>query len=306
MTGLPGLDWIAADWGTTNLRVWAMDRGGAVLARAESTDGMGGLERAGYEAALIRLVGAWLPQSQRVPVVVCGMAGSRQGWVEARYRSVPCAPLGEDGAGTPQILDPRLVVTIVPGLKQDRPADVMRGEETQIAGFLARNPGFDGVLCLPGTHSKWAVISAGEVVSFQTFMTGEMFALLSRHSVLRHSVVADGWDEAAFLDAVGSALSQPEKVAARLFSIRAEALLHGLRGETARSRLSGLLIGSELAGSRAHWLGREVVIIGASGLARGYRSALAAQGLSARVIDVEAMTLSGLAAARSALREAVR
>jgi hypothetical protein len=73
----------------------------------------------------------------------------------------------------------------------------MRGEETQIAGFLAQNPGFDGVLCLPGTHTKWVHISAGEVVSFRSFMTGELFATVGPHSVLRHSV-GEGWDDAAF------------------------------------------------------------------------------------------------------------
>jgi phosphonate metabolism protein PhnN/1,5-bisphosphokinase (PRPP-forming) len=92
----------------------------------------------------------------------------------------------------------RLSVHVAPGLRQGKPADVMRGEETQIAGFLALNPNWDGVICLPGTHSKWVHISAGEVVSFQTFLTGEMFALLSQASVLRHGMQGDGWDDAAF------------------------------------------------------------------------------------------------------------
>ena len=90
--------------------------------------------------------------------------------------------------------DPRLTVPVIGGPAPDKPADVMRGEETQIAGFFFENQGFDGVLCLPGTHSKWVQISAGEIVSFRTFMTGEIFALLADRSVLRHTLDQE-WDD---------------------------------------------------------------------------------------------------------------
>ena len=113
----------------------------------------------------------------------------------------------------------------------------MRGEETQIAGFIAAHPEWDGILCLPGTHSKWAHISAGEVVSFRTFLTGEMFAPLSRQSVLRHSVGGDGWDDAAFVTAVSDTLSRPEHLASSLFSLRAGSLLDDLPAATARAQL---------------------------------------------------------------------
>ncbi len=305
MTGLADLDWIAADWGTSNLRVWAMSAGDRVLAHADSADGMGQLDRAGYEPALLRLIGDWLPQSGHLPVIACGMVGSRQGWVEAAYRSVPCGPADGGGMATPAVTDRRIVVRIVPGLKQDRPADVMRGEETQIAGFLSGAPDFDGVLCLPGTHCKWVHVSAGEVVSFQTFLTGELFALLAGQSVLRHSVGAEGWDDAAFAEAVAETLSRPERFGARLFGIRAEGLLHGLAAATARSRLSGYLIGAELAAARPYWLGREVAIIGAPKIGAAYMAALALQGAGARSFPVQEMTLAGLAAARASLREAV-
>ena len=133
----------------------------------------------------------------------------RQGWIEAPYATVPCAALTPGRLVRPQLVDARLSVHVVPGLKQETPADVMRGEETQIAGFLAQEPQFDGVLCLPGTHTKWVRVSAGEVVSFQTFMTGEMFALLSGQSVLRHGTAGDGWDAAAFAAGLDQALSRP-------------------------------------------------------------------------------------------------
>jgi 2-dehydro-3-deoxygalactonokinase len=176
----------------------------------------------------------------------------------------------------------------------------MRGEETQSAGFLALRPQFDGVLCLPGTHSKWARISAGEVVSFQTFMTGEMFGLLETRSVLRHGL--GGWDDAAFDAGVTDAISRPERLAAELFTIRAAGLIAGLSPAAARARLSGLLIGAELAAARPYWLGQAVAVIGADDLALAYRRALAAQGVAAKTEDANALTLVGLTQARAMAR----
>ena len=190
-------DWIAVDWGTSNLRAWLMGKDG-VIGMVTSDKGMGALERDGFEPELLRLVGDYLPESGTVPVIACGMVGARQGWHEAPYVTTPCTAPGVGQAVTPEVRDPRLKVRILPGVSQASPADVMRGEETQIAGFLAANPEFDGVLCLPGTHTKWVHISAREIVSFRTFMTGEIFALLSGQSVLRHSVAGDGWHQAAF------------------------------------------------------------------------------------------------------------
>jgi 2-dehydro-3-deoxygalactonokinase len=182
-------------------------------------------------------------------------------------------------------------------------SDVMRGEETQIAGALALAPGFDGVLCLPGTHCKWVHVSAGEVVSFQTFMTGELFALLSEQSVLRHGLTDPGWDDGAFDAALSETLSRPERIGARLFGLRAEGLIAGLSPGVARARLSGLLIGLELAGAKAYWLGQPVLIVGAAKLSALYARALAAQGVSARQLPANETVLAGLAAARARMLE---
>lgn len=289
-------DWIAVDWGTSNLRVWAMSAAGAVLAEAGSDEGMGKLAPEGFESALLRLVGGWLGAGV-MPVVACGMVGARQGWVEATYRAVPCTPVSAEALTAAPVRDPRLAVQIAPGLSQGRPADVMRGEETQIAGALALNPGFDGILCLPGTHCKWVHVSAGEVVSFQTFMTGELFELLAKQSVLRHGLVgAEGQEDAAFDSGVSDALSRPEKIGAQLFGLRAEGLLHGMTPVAARSRLSGLLIGMELAAAKPYWLGQPVALIGSERLTASYARALAAQGMAARALDATACTLAGLTA----------
>ncbi|MBP0483170.1 2-dehydro-3-deoxygalactonokinase [Sagittula salina] len=288
-------DWIAVDWGTSHLRVWPM-RGGTPLTRLQSDRGMGQLSPDTFEATLVSLLGDWLAGIEnRLPVLVCGMAGARQGWREAPYAAVPCTP---PVTGVPvETVDPRLAVTILPGLSQTQPADVMRGEETQIGGFLRGTPGFDGVICLPGTHTKWAHVSAQEVVSFRTFMTGELFALLSKQSVLRFSM-GEGWDDAAFGDAVGDAMARPATLAADLFGLRAATLLEGLSPGAAKARLSGLLIGVELAGARPYWLGQEIVILGEDGMAGAYRDALVAQGAQVRCVPVDDMTLAGLIAAR--------
>lgn len=285
--------WIAVDWGTSNLRAWAMSGDGKVLAEAASDEGMGKLARDGFEPALVRLIGPWLGSG--APVVACGMVGSRQGWCEAPYRTVPCTPVDRAGLVAAPVTDPQLRVLIAPGLKQVSPADVMRGEETQIAGALRLMPGYDGVLCLPGTHSKWVHISAGEVVSFQTFMTGEMFALLSEASVLRHGMQGGGWDDVAFEAGVSEALAKPEKLGARLFSLRAEGLIAGLTPQAARARLSGLLIGTELAAAKPYWLGQRVTLIGAEKLSAAYARALGLQGVEAARLNATDCTLAGLA-----------
>ena len=295
-------DWIAVDWGTSNLRAWAMGADG-IVGYAASAEGMGRLARTEFEPALLRLIEPWLKAGQ-TPVIACGMVGSRQGWFEAPYRATPCTPVAPGTAVMVPTEDKRLQMMIAPGLKQITPADVMRGEETQIAGALALMPGFDGVICLPGTHSKWVHISAGEVVSFQTFLTGEMFALLSEQSVLRHGMADGGWQDDAFDQGVANALSHPEKIAARLFTLRAEGLIAGLASGAARARLSGLLIGIELAAAKPYWLGRPVVLIGSPVLQSNYARALANQGLIAEPLDATACTLSGLACARGILQKA--
>ncbi|MEX0283084.1 MAG: 2-dehydro-3-deoxygalactonokinase [Paracoccaceae bacterium] len=292
-------EWIAVDWGTSHLRVWAM-RGETILARAESQDGLSRLTRDQFEPALLALVTPWLG-TDPVDVLACGMVGARQGWTEAPYSAVPAAPLPAAPVRVPGT-DTRLRAYVVPGLKQAKPADVMRGEETQIAGFLAQNANWDGVICLPGTHTKWAHVSADEVVSFRTFMTGELFDLLGTHSILRHSV-GDGWDAAAFSEAVDETLSRPEVLASRLFGLRASDLLNGPAPAAYRARLSGLLIGAELAATRPYWLGQQIAIIGAPALCETYAQALRLVGAEARIAVAEDMTLAGLSAARTYLGE---
>lgn len=279
-------DWIAADAGAHGLRVWAMQGGRAVAqAHSDSVD----WQADHLHPALRTLTDNW-QIDDGTPVVVCGPVREEK----ALLRPVPCKPLGKEMA---RRMDGAAALYPVPGLMQKSPADVMQGEETRIAGFLALNPGWDGVICLTGRHSKWAEISAGEVVSFQSFMTGELTDLLGTQSTLRHAIGAAGLDMTDFADAVSDSLSRPERLAARLFAIRAADLLATKPPETARARLNGLLIGAELAAARPYWLGQNLALIGEPAQTRLYSAALEAQGAPATVADAARMALAGLTAA---------
>ncbi len=289
--------WVAVDWGTSRMRAWAMDPDFQIRHRTDSDKGADRLVRTQYETALLELVGGWLPANRATPIIACGMVGSPHGWVEAGYAAIDGESTTEARTVEALTNDPRLLVRIVPGLKQLHPPDVMRGEETQVRGFAAENEDFDGVLCLPGTHTKWVRVRARRILRFQTFMTGELFALLAGQSILRHTVSGKGWNDRAFANAVKDSMAHPESVASRLFSLRSEALLAGLSGGTARARLSGLLIGAELAAAKTFWHGRNVTVVGENGVAEAYGQALAALDIAARKASAEALTLAGLAAA---------
>lgn len=293
--------WIAADWGTSALRVWAMGDDGSVLARADSQDGMNSLGREDFEPALLRLVGDWLADhgGSPVPVIVCGMAGARQGWKEADYRSVPCRPVAGPDLTRAETEDSRLAVLIVPGLSQAELPDVMRGEETQLAGLVDRLGDGKATVCLPGTHSKWARLDGGEVTGFTSFMTGEMFSLYARQSILRHSVDERGSDQAAFLAAAAEMLAQPDRLGPALFGIRAASLLSDADPASAWSRLSGLLIGWELAAMRDSWRDTPVHLAGSRQMTEAYAAVLEQAGADPIIEDTEALTLRGLAIARA-------
>lgn len=288
-------DWVALDWGTTNMRAWAMSADDKVQARAESPRGMGSLAPDQFEDALMQTIGPWLDESRTTQIIACGMVGARQGWVEAAYNATPTAPVTGKATLAPTT-NTSIAVSIIPGVCQNAPADVMRGEETQIAGYVAAKSG-DGIVCLPGTHCKWVELREGEITGFHTEMTGEIFALLASQSVLRHSLAGEDWDEAAFDAGVSEAL-QAASPLSQLFGIRAGSLLHGLGADAARARLSGLLIGGEIAGQAQRIADRPVALIGTKKLSELYARAIALAGGETVLLNAEEMTLAGLVAAR--------
>ena len=243
------------DWGTSNLRVWITDAEGRLHKQAMSPIGADRLLSGQFYDVLkniLQEIGGAPGIGGKYPVVICGMAGARNGWVEAGYVSVP-ASCYEVLASPAHIETDDLDVYILPGLavQDKRTPDVMRGEETQLLGFHIQNPDFSGLICLPGTHGKWVFMDRGSVTSFRTAMTGELFALLSRQSVIRHVVGDESLfspDDAGFKAGILEGYNHPEQILFDLFSVRARGLLFSAQGAAASSRLSGLLIGAEISG----------------------------------------------------------
>ncbi|HMQ93889.1 MAG TPA: 2-dehydro-3-deoxygalactonokinase [Amaricoccus sp.] len=266
---------VALDWGTTSLRAWLLDGRGRVLDSARAPRGVMQVAGGDFAGALGDVTAAW----PSLPAIAAGMVGSAQGWVEAPYLPCPASPGDLAGA---LVQAPGRELWIVPGVLRpgDRP-DVMRGEETQIAGALALRPDLaaDARLVLPGTHSKWARVSAGRVASFTTYMTGELFAVLRDHSILgRTAGSGPGRDgDAAFLRGVDAA-RKADGIAPLLFSARALVLTGGIAPADALDYLSGLLISDELRSALAE-PGGAPLLIGEPALCARYARALARFGV---------------------------
>ena len=284
---------IAVDWGSSNFRAFRVDAKGTVLARISSPQGILQLGQGNFEETLRAEVSGWLAEGEK-HILLCGMIGSRQGWVEAEYLS---CPVGIEELASAVILVPfsGTKVGLVPGVIGPDAAGVpelMRGEETAAMGILDACVGA-GVVCLPGTHSKWIQLTDRKIVSFTTSMTGEIYSALRKCTMLERSMANNSAvDEAAFRDGVvrsadsGGLLHQ-------LFGVRTLALMGRLREEASSSYLSGLLIGNEVRATMRH--GSHVHLVGAAHLCSLYAQAIEACGGGARVEDKDAAAL-GLAA----------
>lgn len=299
-------EWIGVDWGTSNVRAWHMGGSGEVLGSAASDKGMGKISKADYPGVLKSLLDQFGTTDLPSDIIVCGMAGARQGWREAAYLEVPTKLSGfAAGSVEPENGLDGFDIRILPGLSQENPADVMRGEETQILGLTQMRPGFQGVVCMPGTHSKWVDISDGKVSRFATAMTGELYEVLREHSVLRHSLSGDV-DGPALEDGMSAGLeagvSAPERLTSQLFRVRAASLLEGRGADWCSGYLSGLLVGSEVAAHKDWIRTVPVPMIGSERLSRLFGAAFKLIGVEAEAVDVTKATLSGLGAAREQLQ----
>ena len=287
---------IAVDWGTSSVRAWRLDGDGAVREqRAMSADLLACRGR--FETLLAELLAGW----DETTVLLAGMVGSRNGWREVPY--VPC-PAGahEIGAALCELEAgalPARRVFIAPGLLQQRadaPPEVMRGEETQLVGLMDTLPA-DTVhtVCLPGTHSKWARLEGGRIVDFRSAMTGELYALLRRHSLLAGLMppVSEHGDAdfAGAFEAGVAASGRDGGLTNHLFGVRTLGLFGTLESAQAPSYLSGLLIGHELRALRGD--AATVHLVGAPALCRRYERALRALGAASH-LHGEAVTARGL------------
>ena len=297
---MAGGAFLACDWGTTNLRAWTLSASGAVRAQKEFPQlGVSRL-KPGEAADCFRHQIRPALDAEDLPALLCGMVGSTLGWVVAPYQQCP-ADMADLGRGLVAVeTDP--LTRIAPGLKGPGIAgasDVMRGEETQILGWLMLEAGRRRgrrLVCHPGTHAKWALVEDGRITRFVTAMTGELFDVLRRHSVLKTQDTPD--DEDAFLEGVRAA-GDGGGLSARLFSVRARLVGDGKPDGTTSEYLSGVLIGSEVA-AVPRLLGVEpgepVQLVGDVGLCRWYEKALSLNGTPSTICDGSMAVLAGLKA----------
>jgi 2-dehydro-3-deoxygalactonokinase len=285
---------IGIDWGTSSFRAFRLAADGAVIERRQAPRGILSVADGAFAAVLHELVGDWLHDGEQ-RILLSGMIGSRQGWRESR--ALPC-PAGVDDlarALTPVPFDDARAF-LVPGLTASDPQgtpEVMRGEETQIAGVLP-SIGRNGLVCLPGSHAKWVQIADGRIAGFTTHMTGEAFSALSEHTILGRLMRGDGADEVAFDRGVARA-ADPGGLLHHLFGARTLVLVGHLAETATRSYLSGLLVGHEIrAALIAAPADRPVHLVGETGLCRLYARALNVCGLRAKLETGDAAVL-GLA-----------
>lgn len=278
-------------------RALLLDASGGVIDRVDSNDGIQGVPKGGFESILQRAVAAWRTLHGALPIYAAGMIGSRNGWVEMPYVETPANPAALAKAVKTVKLADGSTVTFIPGLT-DKTAhpfpDVMRGEETQLVGFgLDR----DMTVVLPGTHSKWARIQAGMVERFRTYVTGEIFGTLSRHSFLAQVIQPpDDQDWGAFMQGLDTALDRQNHsgLLSRLFCVRTGWLAGSLRPTEMADYLSGIVVGSEFREAETFgWFksGEEVGIVGGDDLAERYRRAARAFGLMPVIGPADAMAL---------------
>ena len=286
---------IGVDWGTTHLRAYRIAAHGKVLERRQSPLGISSIRNREFATALETLIGDW--RNESLPVLLCGMVGSRDGWREAPYTSCP-ASLDQVGANLIPIETLRGPAWIVGGISTVDARgrhDVMRGEETQIFGT------YDGserrLVVAPGTHSKWAIVGKGTLEHFRTYMTGELYSILRQHSTLAWGA-QEGTDtadvERSFLEGVKEAREDPDLVHS-LFTVRTRSLFEGSKPGTQAAYLSGILIGSEVLSGLSRHPVDHVTVIASGSLGRLYQSAFAALGSGAvEIIEAEQAVVRGL------------
>jgi 2-dehydro-3-deoxygalactonokinase len=290
---------VAVDWGTTSLRA-ALLQAGQVVAERESAQGILAVPAGGFPQVLQALCSDWLALPQAL-CLISGMAGSAQGWALAPY--CPCPAGFADIAQHLHWLEPGRMA-LVPGLSCEHAhaPDVMRGEEVQIMGALALSGRRSARMVLPGTHSKWVQVEDAQVRSFQTFMTGEVFAALRHHTILARTLpeatTAAELDTSAFTQAVAQSL-QAGNVLHQVFGTRTLSLMNRASPQALLSHLSGLLIGEELR-AQAFKKGEEILIVGSPALQQRYQLALAVCQVQSQCWGAQA-TWHGLQAIASSL-----
>lgn len=271
---------IAIDWGTSSFRAYRLDAQGSILESRASSHGILNVAPGRFPHVLDEQIAGW----NETPIVMSGMVGSRQGWVEAPYVECP-AGFDEIARALKEVAWSKRRAWIVPGvLCRGAVPDVMRGEEVQVLGV-----GQDGLFCLPGTHSKWVEVRNARIERFSTHMTGEVYALLKQHSILGRMMEEGNPDADAFAQGLKRS-GAPGGLLHHLFGVRTRGLMGEIGPASSPSYLSGILIGHEIRVARSGF-----ALIGEPKLAALYWQA-------ARILGVEARTLDATAGVSSLFR----
>ncbi len=279
---------LAIDWGTTSFRAYRLDAEGRIVDSRSAPAGILSVESSKFAEVLEEHTGDWIDAGE-TQIVMSGMIGSRQGWMEVPYAACP-AGLDEIAAGMRKVKWKRGEAWIAPGVScrdQTGVPDVIRGEETQILGCLDAIGTGRHTVCLPGTHSKWVHLEQGRIVRFATHMTGETFAVFKGHSILGRMMKEAPSDHNAFAEGVRRS-GDTGGLLHHLFGVRARGLFGELADTASASYLSGLLIGHEIRAARDDTA--TVHLLCTPLLADVYRQALGALGMESRTLDPTAVT----------------
>ena len=296
MTG-PSPTLIAVDWGSTHFRA-KLVVDGRVVATASAGDGIRLLAGRSCEEVLESHCTPWSLAHPGIPVLISGMVGAREGWREVPYVRAPCS-LDALAAGVVSVPSKRFgAVRIVPGVRRDDPdqptTDVMRGEETQIAGLIGGLPGSGATVCLPGTHSKWVVVRSGKIESFRTWLTGEAYERLTHDSLISgDGTPADPASKAFHLGVAQSRL--PGGCLHHLFLGRTHLLAGRIGPPEVRSFVSGVLIGHEIHEASIFAPLRPVRLVGNTSAASATAEGLRNLGISFELVTDD-LHLSGILA----------
>ena len=278
---------IALDWGTSRLRAYLLDDVSRVVEERNEPFGIMNLPEGGFAAAFHSTCGDWVAAEPELPILASGMVGSRLGWAEVPYHECPADLAGLASQLGEVQLDNGRTLYVVSGVNMDpdgQVPDVMRGEETQVYGAVGEAD--NATIILPGTHSKWVRVENGAITSFATFMTGELYELMSTRSILATTMdVSSAFDPVAFDDGVSAGVDGfvADGVLHHLFGVRSLSLFGRLTPSAASSYLSGLLVGAEVGGAtRAGRTesGTRLIILGDPEITERYMDALDVAGLS--------------------------
>jgi 2-dehydro-3-deoxygalactonokinase len=269
---------IALDWGTSSFRAYLLNSDGTIQETIAAPHGILAVKDAAFDETLEAQIGHW---NKALPVMASGMITSRQGWLELPYVACPANLKSIAAAVHPHTSKQGRKLFFVPGIStrnaQGIP-DVIRGEETQVLGA---GEGGTEHFVTPGTHSKWIDVSNGEIRSFSTYMTGEVFALLKNHSILGKLMTGETNNSAAFEQGVRAGLKDPAGFLHCIFSTRTLALFKEMPTDHLSSYLSGQVIGTEIAHAIAKNLaGALYQILATPALGELYMKAMTIAGLN--------------------------